>query len=423
MNTSLQSWLDIPSTHDFSIHNIPFGVFYTQGNKAHARVGAALGDHVIDLLALQKLGYLDGVPGLDSACFEQTSLNHFLSLGNKTCNLVREKIQYLFDQKNEALKKNSAHVEKILVPQRDVNMLLPIAVADYVDFYSNIQHATNVGKLFRDPQNPLLPNWKHIPIGYHGRSSSIVVSGTNFKRPYGQLPSNDSVSPLFAPSRQMDFELEMAFVTNKESQMGQRISPDQASEHIFGLTLFNDWSARDIQRWEYVPLGPFLGKSFASSMSPWVVSLEALAPFALHAPEKDVPELDYLKCNSPANYDIHLDVYLQSAKMQEPVRISSSNYKHLYWNLFQQLAHMTSNGTPVRIGDVYASGTISGDSDDSYGSMLELCFAGKKPLLLPDGSSRIFLQDGDTVIFKGYAQKDHIRVGFGEVRGTVLSSG
>jgi fumarylacetoacetase len=371
---------------------------------------------------LYKLGYLNDIKNLKENHFLSQNLNEFFSLGNKSCDLVRKKVQNLFDQKNEILKKNSDHVEKILFSSKKAEMLLPIEVSDYVDFYSNIQHATNVGKLFRDPQNPLLPNWKHIPIGYHGRSSSIVVSGTNFNRPFGQLRSNDSLPPVFAPSKQIDFELEMAFITNKSTRMGERISPDHASEHIFGLSLFNDWSARDIQKWEYVPLGPFLGKSFASSMSPWIVSLEALEPFSLEAPQKDQEELDYLKCSQKAHYDITLDVYLKSEKMNEPIKISSSNYKNMYWNLFQQLAHMSSNGTPVRVGDVYASGTISGDTEDSYGSMLELCYAGKKPIVLPDGSTRAFLQDGDTITIKGYAQKDQIRVGFGEVTGTVLAS-
>lgn len=422
MTRLFPSWLDMPQDHDFSMHNIPFGIFYTGGNPANARAGTALGNHVIDLHALYKLGYLNDIENLKEAHFSNDKLNEFFSLGNRTCNLVRKKVQDLFGQENEALKKNSDHVEKVVFSAKETQMLLPIAVSDYVDFYSSIQHATNVGKMFRDPQNPLLPNWKHIPIGYHGRSSSIVVSGTQFKRPCGQLRLSETLPPVFEPSRQIDFELEMAFVTNKNTQLGTRISPDQASEHIFGLSLFNDWSARDIQKWEYVPLGPFLGKSFASSMSPWIVSLEALAPFALEAPLKDVEELDYLKCTKKAHYDITLEVYLKSGKMNEPVKISSSNYKYLYWNLFQQLAHMSSNGTPIRVGDVYASGTISGETEDSYGSLLELCAGGKKPILLPDGTTRTFLNDGDTLILKGYAQKDQIRVGFGEVCGTVLAS-
>ncbi|APJ04737.1 fumarylacetoacetase [Silvanigrella aquatica] len=416
-----QSWLVIPNNHDFSIYNIPFGVFYINNNLKSARCGAALGDYIIDLSCLYQFGYLNDIKNLSKEIFEKNKLNYFLSLGNETCNSVRKRIQSLFSEKNIELKNHPEHLEKILVPAASAQMLLPIEVKDYVDFYSSLDHASNVGKMFRDEKNPLLPNWKHIPIGYHGRSSSIVVSGTSFKRPQGQLCLPDSSTPTFDFSKQMDFELEMAFITNKKTEMGQTISPDNASDAIFGLTLFNDWSARDIQRWEYVPLGPFLGKSFASSMSPWVVSLDALSPFALAAPSKDVPELDYLRCSRLGHYDIHLEIYLQSEKMREPFLIAKTNYKHMYWNLFQQLAHMTSNGSPVSVGDVYASGTISGPTPDSYGSLLEICWKGTKPLSLPDGSTRNFLQNGDTVIFKGFAQKGNIRVGFGNLSGTILS--
>lgn len=416
-----ESWLDIPQDHDFSIYNIPFGIFYTDDDKKTARVGSILGNNVIDVSALFEFGYLKGIANLQNHHLRNAALNDFISLGNETCQAVRSKIQKLFLSSEKALQNQKEHLERILIPEKKTKMLLPIQVADYVDFYSSEQHATNVGRLFRDAQNPLLPNWKHIPIGYHGRSSSIVVSGTNFHRPKGQLRFGED-KPIFAPSRQIDFELEMAFITNQNTQMGKMITPDCASDCIFGLTLFNDWSARDIQKWEYVPLGPFLGKSFASSMSPWVVSLEALSPFVLPALPKEIEELDYLKSQKTGRYDITLDVFIQSEKMTEPIKISSSNYKNLYWNLFQQLAHMTSNGTPIRVGDVYASGTISGDTEDSYGSLLELSFGGKKPLALPDGSSRLFLQDGDTILIKGYAQKSGIRVGFGQVCGTVLPS-
>ncbi len=417
----LKSWLVTTETHDFSIYNIPFGIFYTNNSLKTARCGAALGDYIIDLSSLFQFGYLNDIKNLTKDMLESNKLNEFLALGNQTCNSVRNTIQNLFLEKNNKLRNHPEHLERILIPSHSVKMLLPIQVKDYVDFYSSLDHATNVGKMFRDEKNPLLPNWKHIPIGYHGRSSSIVVSGTNFKRPRGQLCAIDSSTPIFAPSKQMDFELEMAFITNKNSEMGETISPDNANESIFGLTLFNDWSARDIQRWEYVPLGPFLGKSFASSMSPWIVSLEALAPFALPALEKDTPELDYLKCSKNGRYDITLEVYLKSEKMIEPFLITQTNYKHMYWNLFQQLAHMTSNGTPISVGDIYASGTISGPTEQSLGSMLELCRKGTKPLSLPDGTIRNFLQDGDTIIFKGYAQKGNVRVGFGNLSGTILS--
>ncbi|BBH54224.1 fumarylacetoacetase [Fluviispira sanaruensis] len=416
----IKSWIDIPKNHDFSIYNIPFGVFYTNNQISTARVGAALGDNVIDLCRLFNLGYLTDIVGLKAEHFDNNKLNEFLSLGNKTCNGVRYAIQELFSDLNSKLKKHPEHLETILIPTHSVKMLLPIQVKDYVDFYSSLDHATNVGKMFRDEKNPLLPNWKHIPIGYHGRSSSIIVGGTNFKRPKGQLSLADANSPIFGPTKQLDFELEMAFITSKQNEMGEMISPDQSSDFIFGLALFNDWSARDIQRWEYVPLGPFLGKSFASSLSPWVVSLEALAPFSLPAQDKDVSELKYLQCKKNGLFDIQLEIYLQSDKMKEPFLISSTNYKYMYWNLFQQLAHMTSNGSPVSIGDVYASGTISGPLPNSYGSMLELAWKGTKPITLPDGSTRSFIEDGDTILFRGFAIKGDVRIGFGELSAKVL---
>jgi len=416
----MKSWLSIAQSHDFSLHNFPFGIFYTQNNKETARVGSALGDFVLDLPALFHYGYLSNIQGLTKEILERSTLNDFLALGKPVCNGVRKVLQILFSEGNSQLKNHSNHVEKILIPLNSVKMLLPIKVNNYVDFYSSLDHATNVGKMFRDEKNPLLPNWKHIPIGYHGRAASIIPSGTNFNRPKGQLRFDENAPPVFAPSQQMDFELEMAFITNKNTELGQTFSPDEASNSIFGLALFNDWSARDIQKWEYVPLGPFLGKSFASSLSPWVVSLEALEFAAVPPPEKDVPELEYLKCKKWGNYDINLEVYLKSEKMSEPFLIAQTNYKYMYWNMFQQLAHMVSNGSPICVGDVYASGTISGPVPTSFGSLLELCWKGTKPIKLPDGTFRTFLQNGDTIIFKGYADKQGVRVGFGELSGTVL---
>ncbi|KAB8028592.1 fumarylacetoacetase [Fluviispira multicolorata] len=418
----LKCWFDIPQNHDFSIYNIPFGVFYTNNQKSTARAGAALGDFVIDLNSLFKLGYLSHIEDLKGEVFEKNKLNDLLSLGNKVCNNVRYAVQELFSNPNSKLKKHPEHLETILIQISLVKMLLPIQVKDYVDFYSSLDHAINLGKMFRDEKNPLLPNWKHIPIGYHGRSSSIIVGGTNFKRPKGQLCAVDSTQPTFGLTKQLDFELEMAFITCKNTALGEVISPDECSDAIFGFALFNDWSARDIQRWEYVPLGPFLGKSFASSLSPWLVSLEALTPFALPSQDKDVSELEYLKCKKNGLFDIHLEIYIQSDKMQEPFLISRSNYKYMYWNLFQQLAHMTSNGSPISVGDVYASGTISGPYPESYGSMLELAWKGNKPITLPDGSRRSFIEDGDTVIFKGFAINEHVRIGFGELSVKVLPS-
>ena len=298
-------------------------------------------------------------------------------------------------------------------------MMMPLHVQNYTDFYSSIEHATNVGKMFRDPANALLPNWKHLPVGYHGRASSIVVSGINFHRPKGQMKPADAEKPIFGASKQLDFELEMAFVLNKNTEIGESISTQEAEDAIFGMVIFNDWSARDIQSWEYVPLGPFLGKNFCSSISPWVVTLEALEPFRTVSPKQEPEVLDYLKFEGDKNFDINLEVYLQPENGEENL-ICKSNYKYMYWNMTQQLAHHTINGCNVEVGDLYASGTISGSEPNSFGSMLELTWRGQNPLKLSDGTERKFIEDHDTIIMRGFSEKDGIRVGFGEVRGKVL---
>jgi fumarylacetoacetase len=298
-------------------------------------------------------------------------------------------------------------------------MMMPLHVQNYTDFYSSIEHATNVGKMFRDPANALLPNWKHLPVGYHGRASSIVVSGINFHRPKGQMKPADAEKPIFGASKQLDFELEMAFVLNKNTEIGESISTQEAEDAIFGMVIFNDWSARDIQSWEYVPLGPFLGKNFCSSISPWVVTLEALEPFRTASPKQEPEVLDYLKFEGDKNFDINLEVYLQPENGEENL-ICKSNYKYMYWNMTQQLAHHTINGCNVEVGDLYASGTISGSEPNSFGSMLELTWRGQNPLKLSDGTERKFIEDHDTIIMRGFSEKDGIRVGFGEVRGKVL---
>ena len=302
-------------------------------------------------------------------------------------------------------------------------MLLPVAVGDYTDFYSSKEHATNVGAMFRDPANALLPNWKHLPVGYHGRASSIVVSGTPVVRPHGQFKkSKDDAVPLFGPTEALDFELEIAFVVGKDSSLGEPVDVNDAKDYIFGFLLFNDWSARDIQSWEYVPLGPFLGKNFMSSVSPWIVTLEALSPYAVSSPDRDIPLLPYLQYQGDTNFDVELEVYLRGESLEAEV-ISRANFRHMYWNVCQQLAHHTINGCNVRIGDMMASGTISGSQRGSEGSMLELTRNGKEPITLKDGTTRKFLNDGDTVIMKGFASKDGKRVGFGEVAGTVVGRG
>lgn len=298
-------------------------------------------------------------------------------------------------------------------------MMMPLHIPNYTDFYSSIQHATNVGMMFRDPANALLPNWKHLPVGYHGRASSIVLSGIDITRPCGQIKPFDSDKPIFSSSRQLDFELEMAFVVNKNTDLGERISVSEAEDAIFGMMIFNDWSARDIQSWEYVPLGPFLGKNFGSSISPWIVTLEALQPFKIQSPKQEPEVLGYLKFEGDKNYDINLQVYLKPENSEENL-ISESNYKFMYWNMCQQLAHHTVNGCNVEVGDVYASGTISGEDEKSYGSMLELTWRGTKPLQLKNGIERKFIEDGDTITMKAWSEKDGIRVGFGEVSGKIL---
>ncbi|MBO6793993.1 MAG: fumarylacetoacetase [Balneolaceae bacterium] len=406
----MNTWLTISPDSDFSIHNLPFGIFSKNGGSKH--VGVAIGDYVIDLGAAQELGAFDGL-NVTNDVLENDFLNDFIALGKPTTNAVRLRLQEHLCDDSSPLKDSDA-----LIPMNDVQMHLPVKVGDYTDFYSSIEHATNVGKMFRDPENALLPNWKHLPVGYHGRASSIVVSGVDIHRPKGQTkpPEGD---PVYGPSQRMDFELEMAFIVGKPTELGDQITTENAMDHIFGMVLFNDWSARDIQKWEYVPLGPFLGKSFASSISPWVVTMEALEPFKVAGPEQDPPVLDYLKTDGALNFDLNLTVEIEPDG-SEPTVVSNSNFKYMYWNMAQQLAHHTVNGCNVNIGDMMASGTISGKSPDSYGSMLELSWAGKNPVNLNDGSERKFLNDGDTVTMKGHCEKDGTRVGFGEVRSKLL---
>ncbi|MEM6697694.1 MAG: fumarylacetoacetase, partial [Bacteroidota bacterium] len=290
---------------------------------------------------------------------------------------------------------------------------------DYTDFYSSIEHATNVGKMFRDPENALLPNWRHIPVGYHGRASSIIVSGQAIHRPKGQVMPKGTTVPVYQPSARLDFELEMAFIVGKSTKVGDSISTTNALDHIFGMVLLNDWSARDIQKWEYVPLGPFLGKSFASSISPWVVTMEALEPFRVEGPEQNPKVLPYLETDRNYNYDIALEVGICPRKGTEQV-VSRSNFKYMYWNVAQQLAHHTVNGCNVRVGDMMGSGTISGKDENSYGSMLEIAWSGTKPVKMSDGSTRTFIEDFDTVSMRGFSEKEGIRVGFGKVETKVL---
>ena len=412
----MRSFVNYPENSDFSIHNIPFGVAVF--NKEYIACCTRIGDLVIDLATLYDYGFFDEIEGLNDNVFEAYTLNEFIELGKPVTNAVRLKIQELLDE-NSKLANDEKTIEECFYELDQVKMMMPVHVPNYTDFYSSIEHATNVGKMFRDPANALLPNWKHLPVGYHGRASSIVVSGTEIIRPKGQTKPADLDSPIFGPSKQLDFELEMAFIVNKNTEMGESISTSEAEEVIFGMVLFNDWSARDIQSWEYVPLGPFLGKNFGSSISPWVVTLEALNPFRTESPKQEPEVLDYLKFSGDKNFDINLEVYIQPENGTENL-ISQSNYKFMYWNMTQQLAHHTINGCNVEVGDMYASGTISGENPNSFGSMLELTWRGQNPLKLNDGPERKFIEDNDTIIMRGFAEKDGIRVGFGEVSGKIL---
>ncbi len=409
----MSSWLPVPPDSDFSIHNIPFGIGSIEGSECFACT--RIGDYVINLNILASTGFFSDILP-DAEVFNCSTLNDFIRLGKNITGAVRLKIQDALADENSILKEHS----NVFLDIEDVVMHLPVQIGDYTDFYSSIEHATNVGKMFRDPENALLPNWRHLPVGYHGRSSSIVISGTPIHRPWGQVMPKDATTPVFAPTSRLDFELEVGLIIGRDSYLGSSITPEQAEEYIFGLVLFNDWSARDIQQWEYVPLGPFLAKNFASSMSPWIVTLEALNTFRVDGPDQQPEVLPHLRYSGQKNYDIALEVSITPAGFDETV-VSRSNFKYMYWNMCQQIAHHTSNGCNVRIGDLMASGTISGPDQGSLGSMLEISWGGKNPITLNTGQSRSFIEDGDRVTLRGWAEKDGIRVGFGEVYNRIVN--
>ena len=410
----MKTWFHIPENSDFSIYNIPFGIFSTPNQSK--KIGVAIGDYVLDVSKTYDLGIFKNID-FPKSVLEADYLNDFISLGKEVTTKVRQIIQQELCNENSILKTE----KEAFIHQNEVEMHLPVLIGDYTDFYSSIEHATNVGKMFRDPENALLPNWKHIPVGYHGRSSSIIVSGKNIHRPKGQVLKPNTSQPVFEPSSRVDFELEMGYIIGKKTELGESVTTENAEDYIFGKVLFNDWSARDIQKWEYVPLGPFLAKNFASSISPWVVTLEALEPFRVGGPTQEPNVLPYLAYDGLKNFDIKLEVSIAPKNGDETV-ICKSNFKYMYWNMAQQIAHHTSNGCNLRVGDMMASGTISGKSEDSYGSMLELAWAGSKPLKLKNGEERKFIEDYDTVIMRGYCEKGGIRVGFGEVRSQLLPS-
>lgn len=385
---------------------IAFGIYH-QDNRPK-RVAARIHQDILDLYSVASMGLFDHLD-IHPSLFENNHLNDFISLGKEKTNAVRKIISTIDIHRFTHFK---AH---------QVNLAIPIKIGDYTDFYSSEQHAYNAGVMFRDPDHALLPNWKHLPVAYHGRSSSIFVSGQNFHRPKGQINHSDTSLPVFSPTRRLDMELEMAAVIGKANSIGHSIPIDDAESYVFGLCLLNDWSARDIQRWEYVPLGPFLSKNFFTSISPWIIPIEELESFRIPAPQQIPDVLPYLQEKDRRNFDITLEVYLQT-KNNDILKITTSNFKYMYWTVAQQIAHHTVNGCNLSVGDLLGSGTISGPDPGSYGSFLEITWGGKKPIHLPDGSSRTFLEDGDTIIIKGYAQNSTTRVDFGELRTTILPS-
>jgi fumarylacetoacetase len=412
-----KSWVPVPEGSDFPIQNLPYGIFCTATDQ-RLRFGVAIGEHVLDVSALAVTGLLGNL-GFDLEVLQDSTLNRLAGLGRAASRNLRERISYLLSANCADLRDREDLRATLLTAMPEVQMGMPVHIGDYTDFYSSIEHATNVGIMFRGKDNALMPNWKHLPVGYHGRASSIVVSGTDIVRPKGQMLPADATDPVYGPSRLLDFELEVGFIIGKGNAMGQQIPIAATEDHMFGMVLFNDWSARDIQSWEYVPLGPFLGKNFASSVSPWVVTMDALEPYRVAGPTQDPEPLDYLKGEGAANFDIALEVQIIPSNGQAKT-VSRSNFKYMYWSMQQQLAHHTVNGCNMRPGDLCASGTISGPTEESYGSMLELTWRGSKPISMPDGSERKFIQDGDTVRIQGHCQKGEVRIGFGGVVGKVL---
>ncbi len=411
---ALRSFVPVAPESHFPIQNLPYGVFRPKDGAA--RIGVAIGDMVLDLGELADAGLLVG------SCFREASLNAFMARGQDSWTTTRETVSQLLRADVATLRDDVKLRDRVLLPMASVQMLLPAEIGDYTDFYSSREHATNVGTMIRGADNALQPNWLHLPVGYHGRASSIVVSGTDIHRPMGQTKPADAANPIFGPSKSMDFELELGAFVGPGNTLGQSIPIAKAMDHLFGVVLVNDWSARDIQTWEYVPLGPFLAKNFGTSISPWVVPMAALEPFRVAGPKQDPEPLPYLQ--SPVNgaFDIQLEVSVQGAKMDRPHIICRSNAKHLYWNFAQQLAHHAVGGCNLRPGDLLATGTISGPTPDSFGSMLELAWRGSKPVPLPNGETRSFLQDGDRVTMTGWCQGDGYRIGLGEVTGTLLSA-
>lgn len=417
MTRPLNSFIDVAQNSDFPIQNLPYGIFSNTQDGVR-RAGTAIGEWVLDLAALEANGYLKIQAG--ETYFAQSTLNKFIESGKANWSKIRAELQELLSADNAELRDNPALREQVFFKQADVTLHLPVHVPGYTDFYSSKEHATNVGCMFRDPKNALLPNWSELPVGYNGRASSVIVSGTDIVRPSGQIKLPNADRPQFSACRKLDFELETGFIVGKANNLGEPIAIENAWDHIFGMVLFNDWSARDLQQWEYVPLGPFNAKTFASSISPWIVTLEALEPFKTHSPVQEPQPLAYLREDHSSNsYDINLSVEIQADGADQADVISETNFKYMYWSMAQQLTHHTIAGCNVQVGDLMGSGTISGSTPNSYGSLLEITWNATKPLTLSNGEERSFIQDGDTLIMKGFCEKGGLRIGFGEVTGKV----
>jgi fumarylacetoacetase len=415
---SLKSFIEVAPDSHFPIQNLPFGIF--QPAQDGARVGVAIGEFVLDLSVLEELGHFRTPEFQGRHVFAEGALNGFLALGRPAWRKAREVIQNLLGADTPTLRDDNALRTRAFHARKDVTMLIPARIGAYTDFYSSYHHAHNVGTMLRGPENALMPNWKWLPVAYHGRASSIVASGAEVRRPHGQTKPPDAPAPIFGPSRSFDYELETAFLIGPGNALGEPVPIDRATDHIFGLVLMNDWSARDVQAWEYQPLGPFLAKNFCTSISPWVVTLEALESFRKPLPPQDPEPLPYLRAANDFTYDIQLEARLQTASMDAPHVITRTNFQNLYWSIAQQLAHHTVNGCNLQPGDLLASGTISGPTEDSRGCMLELTWRGANPLTLPNGETRKWLEDGDSLTITGWAQGDGYRIGFGEVTGRVL---
>jgi len=418
MSSPLRSFIEVPPDSHFPLENLPFGVF--QSKQGKPRVGVAIGDLVVDLSVLEEFDHFRSQEFQDQKVFSEDSLNKFLALGRPAWRKTREILQHLLSTGTPTLRDDARLREKVFHAQKDVVMKLPARIGNYTDFYSSYHHAHNVGTMLRGPENALMPNWKWLPVAYHGRASSVVVSGTEVRRPQGQIKPPEASAPAFGPTKSLDYELEMALLIGPGNSLGEPVSINRAVDHVFGFVLMNDWSARDIQAWEYQPLGPFLAKNFCTSISPWVVTLDALEPFREPLPPQDPGPLPYLRWKNDFTFDIYLEASLQTSSMNAPHVITQTNFQNLYWSIAQQLAHHTITGCNLESGDLLASGTISGATEESRGCMLELTWRGANPLKLPNGETRKWLEDRDTLTITGWAQGDGYRVGFGEVSGRIL---